>query len=833
MEDNALDTTVSEGAATDSEARLSGSSPDPRQSGGSSPDLRQSGGAWPKPGVTIAERFRIQKLLGGGGNGEVWQAVNIQLGVKVAIKLPNADRMNPQDLERFRREARALCLIHNEHVLRFFEYNTEPTPYLVMELLRGHDLAEQIQKHGPLSLPEAKSVCRQLCAGLQAVHDAGILHRDIKPGNIYCLGEPGKVKIVDFGLMKLVGGAGDTSVDSTRNPMKELTVDGTFLGTPQYMSPEQWTDQVIALQSDLWSLAIVLYKILTGDVPFKGKTYLALARAIRTEQAPEPSKLRGGLPPDVDAFFQKALHKDPAQRFTSAVEMSQAFEAIKDKPPDGLTPSDGDERAIDSRKNPSVERPALPEDRRVAGKRYKALVGVVVGVLLAILLVGARARSTLPVAPCAPGMRDCDGRAENGCEIDITTLPNCGGCGVVCANDHGRTACVRAICTPVCDAGYADCDGNPANGCEADLASSAGHCGKCGGACIAANGAPFCAGGACAVACNPGFGDCNADLADGCETDLAAISGSTKLCVPETLARGAGGATDIAVERGPEGGVYFTRPFARVVQMVGKRGGPVRTLWRQGAAAEIVVGREYIFWTDTSTANVIKYRKGASQPDFAAEFNCGGRCAPFGLATYGERVYWTIRPQVATSEPPSLWHDEEAEPRILADNSLALASHGLVAGPSGIFWASRGGPEMALWTLDLKSRDKPQRVLPVAREPSSIALDPRGDLILWAERGTREASFKDGAVMRISTSPPYASRVELAASQHDPRSIAVDQAWVYWSTADGEVKKTRKDGVGAPVVLAMDPGLPAAIDVDERHIYWVSERTGEIKSVAK
>jgi hypothetical protein len=217
----------------------------------------------------------------------------------------------------------------------------------------------------------------------------------------------------------------------------------------------------------------------------------------------------------------------------------------------------------------------------------------------------------------------------------------------------------------------------------------------------------------------------------------------------------------------------------------------------------------------------------------AAEFNCKDICAPLGLATYGERVYWTIRPLVATSEPPSLWHDVKGESRMLTDKSLALVSNGLAAGSSGIFWASVDSAEMALWMLDSRSREKPQRVLAAAREPSAIALDPGGDFIFWTERGTREASFKDGAVMRTSASPPHAPLMELAGSQDDPRSIAVDRAWVYWSTVAGAVKKIRKDGAGGPVLLAVDPGIPAAIEVDERHIYWVSQKTGSIRAVAK
>jgi hypothetical protein len=577
--------------------------------------------------------------------------------------------MNPQDLERFRREARALCLIHNEHVLRFFEYNTEPTPYLVMELLRGHDLADHIQKHGPLPLPEAKSVCRQLCAGLQAVHDAGILHRDIKPGNIYCLGEPGKVKIVDFGLMKLVGGGGDTSVDSTRNPMKELTVNGAILGTPQYMSPEQWTDQVIAFQSDLWSLAVVLYKILTGEVPFTGKKYFAIARAIRTDEAPVPSKLRGGLPPDVDAFFRRALHKDPAQRFASAVEMSQAFEAIRSEPLDSLAFYGGGGGARPRKEDPAIRRSAPPEELRLAGKGRKSRTIGVVGALLAVCIMGAGALWTHHEPPCAPGTGDCDRRPDNGCETDIMTPRDCGGCGVACANKHGGTACEGAVCAPTCDAGYGDCDGDPANGCETDLSSSAGHCGKCGNVCVAANGAPFCAGGACAVTCGPGFGDCNADLADGCESDLTTTSRSTKLCAPETLARGPLGVTDIAVDGEPDGGVYFTSPSARVVQVVAKRGGAAKTLWK-GAAAEIAVGREHVFWTEIGSANVSKCFKGTSRREDAAIFNCEGRCGPRGLATYGERVYWTVWDQ-DRSKPSGLYWDVKTKAGFSGHRSAA------------------------------------------------------------------------------------------------------------------------------------------------------------------
>lgn len=297
------------------------------------PEPRPSNSTWPQPNLTLAGRFRFEKPIKKGANGEVWQAMNLRLDMRFAIKIPNMHKTTPHDLERFRREARALCLIHNEHVLRFFEFDTEPTPYLVMELLRGHDLAEHIERHGPFSLSETKKICRQICTGLQAIHGAGIVHRDIKPANIYCLSGTEKLKIIDFGLMKLIHDSGRTAEEYGWNSMNELTEVGTLLGTPAYMSPEQWSEQAIVFQSDLWSVAVVLYRLVTGVLPFTAKTQYALMRMVIKESAQAASTIRSDLPPEINAFFYQALHKDPSKRFSSAMELCEAFEAIPDGQP--------------------------------------------------------------------------------------------------------------------------------------------------------------------------------------------------------------------------------------------------------------------------------------------------------------------------------------------------------------------------------------------------------------------------------------------------------------------------------------------------------------------
>lgn len=303
-------------------------------------EFRESSNPWPGVGTVFKGRFRFTRPLKSGANGQVWEAVNLDLGVRVAIKLPGLHKMKPSDLERFRREARALCMIHHEHVLRFFEFSTEPTPYLVMEFLRGHDLAERMNQRGIIPLSEAKAICSQVCAGLQAIHSAGILHRDIKPGNIFYVEETGKIKIVDFGLMKLLRNPSDTAIECGWANSGELTETGAILGTPIYISPEQWTDQNIGPQSDLWSVAIVLYRLLTGHIPFQARTHYALMRKVIREPAPPPSSKRGDLPPEVDQFFERALAKNPSKRYATAEEFNRSFLSIQDGParPSGADP---------------------------------------------------------------------------------------------------------------------------------------------------------------------------------------------------------------------------------------------------------------------------------------------------------------------------------------------------------------------------------------------------------------------------------------------------------------------------------------------------------------
>ena len=798
MQDESDDTTQEDTTSNKSQARHS-------QSGSG---LRRPGISWPQPGDTLADRFQFRKLLGSGGYGEVWEALNLQLRVKVAIKLPNTSKLNPEDLERFRREARALCLIHNEHVLRFFEYNTEPTPYLVMELLKGHDLEEHIKKHGPLPLHLVKLICKQLCAGLQAVHDAGIIHRDIKPSNIYCLVDPLKVKLVDFGLMKLVKDVTDTSVESTPKKKEELTMPGTVLGTPKYMSPEQWSlmDQVISSQSDLWSLAIVLYKALTCDTPFKGKTNILLARSIMYSPVPEVSKIRPDLPPGVDDFFQRALQKDPGSRFGSALEMSGAFEAIQEPPPapiDQPIDGSGEIGLAETVREAVVPNSSKAEKGGVPPGRSRVRLAILPAFIALLVVCGATAAvlvyfpKTSPAPECSASMRSCDGDDANGCEVDITKdARHCGKCGVICVSKNGTSSCVGGACVQVCDGGFSDCDKDAANGCETDTRTSDQHCGACGHACNSANGAQGCGAGACVIA------------------------------------SGGEGAAGMAVDLEPEGHVYWTNPSSRVVQMAPKLGGDVRTLWSKGAAESIVAGPKYVFWIDSENPSLIVYPKGAASIEEPYPLGCSREiCAPSGLATSGDRAYWTKRNKANPRDLPELFIDEQYEP-ILKHQSL-LGFRGLAVDQLNIYWIATSELQGALWKLTKGAPGSPQKLLDIPGEPSALVLDQSGGFIYWSERGSREPSPRDGVISRAPTGAGEASRHVLATSQEDPRSVAVDKEWVYWSTADGSLRKVRKDGAGAPAVLAVDPGPPVSVAVDDQYVFWLSSKTGDIKRVVK
>lgn len=282
-------------------------------------------------GALFANRYQLERRLGVGATSDVWRAFDTAHNRLVALKIMRDSRdASDDDWDgRFHREARLLSRIRNPNVIEVFDYSTEPKPYLAMELLEGEDLETRLRREERIALRNCVPIVTQLCAGLACVHAAGIVHRDIKPANIYCMSS-GVVKLVDFGLAK--------KPHHYLRPLNEMTDAttleapitrrGNVVGTVKYMSPEQLSRNEVDFRSDLWSAAVVLYRMLTGKMPFSGTSDIDVMIRIVREPSPAPSRDAADLPPKIDHFFVRALQKDPLNRFSSAFEMGDAFSRI-------------------------------------------------------------------------------------------------------------------------------------------------------------------------------------------------------------------------------------------------------------------------------------------------------------------------------------------------------------------------------------------------------------------------------------------------------------------------------------------------------------------------
>ncbi len=268
-------------------------------------------------------KYRLEREISRGGMGVVWAAFDTQLQRRVAIKLLlDLIGASSKLRERFELEARAIAQLGGRNVIQIYDYgiSDQGAPYIVMELLEGEDLAVRLDRSGPLSPEVLLPILSQVAKALYAAHRVGIVHRDIKPANIFLIpdGPEVIVKVLDFGVASFRSEYADATM--------ELTGENQLLGTPAYMSPEQADLEVVDYRSDLWSLAVVAYQALTGVRPFGGSRLQALFAKICSGVHELPSRLMSGvLGPEVDAFFERALAKNPSARFSSAIEMAAAF----------------------------------------------------------------------------------------------------------------------------------------------------------------------------------------------------------------------------------------------------------------------------------------------------------------------------------------------------------------------------------------------------------------------------------------------------------------------------------------------------------------------------
>ena len=352
-------------------------------------------------GMMVTPSVKLLRPLGEGGMGSVWVAEHLALRTQVVVKFIAEALKNSQEAtERFSREAAAAAQVKSPHVVQTFDHGltADGVPYIVMELLEGRDLGAHLAAEGPCSPALVVAIIAQLGRALDRAHERGIVHRDIKPGNIFlCDGGGGEVfvKLLDFGIAK---GVDVPRIDSG-------TKTGAMIGSPFYMSPEQILgSKLIDHRSDLWSVGVVAYEALTGEKPFDAETMGGLAIKIHSEPLPLVTTRRAGLSPAVDAWFARACERAVEKRFSNAKEMAETFAAAvggemphtielprsntgsNDGPPSAVLPHAPTRLAVGATTDAGIVsiRPPVDTSRGLGGARGRLAAMIAFGVLLCL-----------------------------------------------------------------------------------------------------------------------------------------------------------------------------------------------------------------------------------------------------------------------------------------------------------------------------------------------------------------------------------------------------------------------------------------------------------------
>ena len=317
-------------------------------------------------GETVSH-YKVLSRLGAGGMGVVYEAEDMRLGRKVAIKfLPDEVSADADAIQRFQREARVISNLSHPHICTLYDIGSHGASagsapggkqFMVMELLDGQSLKDRIAR-GAVPVEEILELGVQIADALDAAHAQGVVHRDIKPANLFVT-RRGTIKVLDFGVAKL-SEAGRPGADAaaTTGGANQLTTIGTTIGTVAYMSPEQARGHEIDARSDLFSAGVVLYEMAAGQLPFQGATVATIFESLLTKDPPPPSRTRSGIPPELDRIILKALEKDRETRYQGAAELGADLKRLKRAAESGVSTSGVTAASPQARPAAPVARPA-------------------------------------------------------------------------------------------------------------------------------------------------------------------------------------------------------------------------------------------------------------------------------------------------------------------------------------------------------------------------------------------------------------------------------------------------------------------------------------------
>ncbi len=365
--------------------------PMPPSEGSEKPARAASAVADPLVGAVLADRYEIVRRIGEGGMGAVYEARHTVIGKRVAVKVLLEKFVEKADLvARLLQEARLASSIGHENIVDVTDFGTtaDGRAFVVMEFLEGEPLADLVIREAPLAVDVSLGIARQVAGALAAAHAKGIVHRDVKPENVYLVrrGDADFVKVVDFGVSKAVASREDGP------EWQRLTRTGMVLGTPLYMSPEQARggDDVDA-RADVWAVGVMLYECLTGEVPFRANNYLGVISQVLTSEAVPVAKLRPelGIPAAVEAVVMRALEKDRDRRYQLMSDLERDLDRLLAGDQNvGLGPAD------------TVAAPQVPV--RPARGRWHLGVAAVVAIGVGIAVALARTEGENPAALRAP-----------------------------------------------------------------------------------------------------------------------------------------------------------------------------------------------------------------------------------------------------------------------------------------------------------------------------------------------------------------------------------------------------------------------------------------------